>query len=214
MSQPQSAPPEVISRPDQADVSPNFDFTKISGVGVFPAFPSAEEVPAFSDAFSSAFAGALQTRQNQWKIINAKDLVERINSAGIGQGYKNLQADVNTFSQGAQVRVLTKTTQEFLERLGKSLGVNAFLLSSYEVRSLRLTRIVQPSIGAAILGAQPQPEQYTEYDCTIFVSLYKVGENFIWTAKHTVKSETTDFHAEELAKVLAGYVGKGTLRQL
>jgi opacity protein-like surface antigen len=215
MSQPQSAPaPEVISRPDHADVSPNFDFTRISGVGVFPAFPSGQEIPEFSDAFSGAFTQALQARQSQWKVISPRDLVQNINTAGLGKGYKNLQADVNTFGQGAQIRVLTGSTQEFLEKLGHSLGVNAFLLSSYAVSDQSMQRLVQPSMGAALLGAQPYMQPYVVHHCTVQVTLYQLGSGFMWTASHTIISETNQYPTEGLGKVFAAYVGKGTLRQL
>lgn len=75
---------EEIIKPDNVYVSPNFDFNKVSGLGIFPIFPSEIENPNFADAFSRAFTAELQTRQSQWKIIPPSELVAEINRRDLG----------------------------------------------------------------------------------------------------------------------------------
>ena len=116
-----------ISKPDIAYVSPNFDFIQISALGIFPIFPSEIENANFADAFSRALTAELQTRQSQWHIIPASELVGEINQKNLGRGYKNLQADMNTFAGGTGFGAMTQETRNFLKDLKKLTGYQLLL---------------------------------------------------------------------------------------
>jgi hypothetical protein len=193
-----------IDKPDQCYVSPNMDFNSINGLGMFPIFPSDIENPAFADAFSRALTAELQGRQSQWKIIPASDLVAQINQKDLGRGYKNLQADMNTFSGTTGFGAMTQETTKFLKDLDKLTGANSYLLGVYAIGR-------QKGVQQSLLG----PVQVNYTICKVKVILYQVNKGIMWDATHTVQTTgPIENNADALAKSFAAYLGKGTLRQL
>lgn len=195
---------EIITKPDKAYVSPNMDFGKIAGLGVCPTFPGNVESTDFADSFNGALISELQARQSQWKIIPTGELVSLINQHGLGRGYKNLQADLNTYGTEG-FGVMTAETKEFLKELGKKVGVNSYLLSTYKLSSF-------PTITQTLFG----PLRVTANKYEVVMILYQVDQGVMWAATHTVTSTSSDISAEasNLAKVFGANIGKGSLRQL
>ncbi len=195
---------EEITRPDIAYVSPNLDFNQIAGLGIFPIFPSEVENPTFGDAFSRSLTAELQARQSQWKIIPAVELVGQINQKNLGRGYKNLQADMNTFTGTQGFGTMTQETIKFLNDLNKITGTNSFLLGAYSIN--RQSRAERGPLG---------PYTITTTACKVKVLLYQLNKGIVWDATHTLQTQSNiESRAEPLAKVFAAYLGKGTLRQL
>jgi len=197
-------PPVEITKPDEAYVSPNLDFNQISALGIFPIFPGEIQNDVFADAFSRVLNAELQTKQSQWKIILPSELVGQINQKGFGRGYKNLQADMNTFSGATGFGAMTQETKNFLQDLDNVTGANSYLLGVYSIRR-------EKKIERSVFG----PMEITFIVCKVKIILYQINKGIMWDATHTVETESNiENNADVLGKAFASYLGKGTLRQL
>jgi len=191
-------------KPPEAHVSPKMDFTRISKLGVFPLFPSGGiEEQTFAEGLIAALTSALEARQAQWQVQGYREVVSAINERALGTGYKNLQADFNTFAGPGGQFVLSPATRKFLGDLQRTTGVDAFLIGTYSLTQ-------EPRLVRGPLG----PVQRVVDVSTVRVTLYyaKDAENW-WTAS-TGRYGARAGVIDEIAKSLGAYLGKGTLRQL
>jgi hypothetical protein len=202
---------EKILPPSSADVSPNMDFNKIGSVAVFPLFPGGGPIapglqsfedPAYAEQVVQAFSGELTAKQSQWEIRGPGDVLDSINKAQLGRGYKNLQADYNTTS--GQLAAFTQETRRFLSSLASAMKVDAFLFGSYDMASG--IQLVRTPLG-------PVNREVTQ--SSVNVALFYTKDQVIWW-RATSEMAATDRAklVNNIAKSLASYVGKGTLRQL
>jgi hypothetical protein len=192
--------------PPDASRSPNMDFTKIASVGIFPLFPSGQSVEneQFAESLISTLTGEIQQRQSQWKILSYKDILTAINTGNLGTGYKNLQADYNTFGGPGGQLILSPATREFLKDLRTKSGADAFLIGSY---TLGAHQEVQQNI---VFG----PVLVKSDMCTVRVSLFYAKDEQNWWMASINRYGKADAIVNEIAQSLASYMGKGTLRQL
>lgn len=198
-----SAPPPV-GPPNAASQSPNMDFAKIGSLGVFPLFvaPRGVEDEQFSEQMIGALTNEVQTRQSQWKIFGYREVLGFINQGNLGQGYKNLQADYNTFSPGGMF-VFSPPTREFLRQMQSTANVDAFLFGSYTIQQKEV-------VEQTILG----PARKAVWECHLTLSLWHAKDQQTWwTAEHGLAG-SRDQVVAQMARTMAAYVGKGTLRQL
>ncbi len=201
---------EKILKPSSADVSPNMDFNKIRSIAVFPLFPGAGVIggmqgyddPKYAQDVAQALTAELSTKQSQWKIRTPKEVLDTINKYALGRGYKNLQADYNTSS--GQLTAFTRQTQKFLATLAKKMKVDGFIFGNYVVVS-------QPTIVQTIFGPQKRHVVVSEVNVALF---YARDKAVWWRATSRIKGPDTTTVVNNIAKSLAAYVGKGTLRQL
>lgn len=88
-------------QPDEAFVSPDMKFEEITSVGIFPFLPLGDENDQLADLLNSSFGGEVQNRQGSaWRIRSHRQVLDYISQGGLGQGYKQLQADHNTSMSG------------------------------------------------------------------------------------------------------------------
>lgn len=190
--------------PDEAFVSPNMKFEDIRSVGVFPFFPLGDENDQLADLLNNGFGAELQNRQGgAWRIHTHRELLDYINQSGLGQGYKQLQADHNSSLQG--LLMLTPSTIQFLRALQAKHGLDAFLIGSYRIDS-QLEQQVD------LLTGQPRMVRVPVY--SVQVALYSVKANEIWWKAKIARSGNMSRVAKVATASLAANVGKGRLRNL
>ena len=205
-----SSQPEKILKPSSADVSPNMDFNKIKSIAVFPLFPGAGVIggmqgydnPKYAEDVAQALTSELAVKQSQWNIRTPKEVLDAINRSSLGRGYKNLQADYNTSS--GQLTAFTAETQKFLATLAKKMDVDGFIFGNYVVVS-------QPTVVKTILGPVTRNAVVSRVNVALF---YAKDKAVWWRATSEIKGLDNDAVVKNIAKSLASYVGKGTLRQL
>jgi hypothetical protein len=188
--------------PPVALVSPSMDFAKIKGVGIFPLFPAGLEDQQLSESLISSFQGEVQGRQSQWKIVPYREMLQFVNSGNLGTGYKNLQADYNTYGAPGGQLVLTAQTKQFLKDLQKMAGTDAFLIGTYAVGQPEPVRV----LGGTMIRLRPS--------VTVRMSLYYAPAERPWWTASVKRVGDFDRIAIDIAQSLAANLGKGTLAQL
>jgi hypothetical protein len=183
------------------------DFAKVASVGLFPLFPGGNSVEdqQVSESLVNAINGEVQTRQAQWKVLSYRDLLSAIQRGNLGTGYKNLQADYNTYAGPAGQLVLSPQTKTFLKDLTRVTRADAYLIGSYslgtelkQVRSLMSQKPIVVRVEAI----------------TVRLSLYYAKDEQWWWAASMKQSGKRDDILERLSQTMGAHIGKGTLRQL
>lgn len=192
--------------PPEASVSPKMDFGKVRTVAIFPVFPCGQiSEQQFAEQLVGELTGEIQRRQAQWSAISYRDVISLISKNGLGTGYKNIQADFNTYSGTGGPVVFSAASQEFLRQLASVSGAQAFVIGSYDLGNK------QQFVPGNVLV---RPHVETVESCTVRLSLYYAdGDENWWTATIT-RSGARKAIIGEIARSLAEYLGKGTLRQL
>jgi hypothetical protein len=183
------------------------DFTKIRSIGLFPLFPGGDSVEdqEVAEALINAINGEVQTRQAQWRTLSYRDLLSTIQQSNLGTGYKNLQADYNTFAGPAGQVVLSPQTKTFLKELARVTGADAFLIGSYSLSNE--VRQVHPIWSSRPIHVRVEA-------ITVRLSLYFAREEqWWWTASMKQAGKRADILGT-LSQTMGAHVGKGTLRQL
>ena len=189
-----------ISAP-QAYTDPNMNFDKIRVIAVLPPFPETTEDQVFSGAFGSRLESALASRQSQWRLVAARQVLQIVNQQNLGTGYKNLQADYNAPSSTIGQVAFTPATNAFVQQLRKATGADAFIVSTY-----KLDEPLLPGPIGNLLRSKTQ----------VKVSLlYANGSSAeCWWSAVVKRSKINDEVLQEMAASVAANIGKGTLLQL
>ncbi len=191
-------------QPDEAFVSPDLKFEEISSVAIFPFLPVRDENDQWADLLNDSFAGEVQSRQeNACRVHVHRQLLDYISQSGLGQGYKQLQADHNSSPMG--LLVLTPSTVQFFRTLHQKHGVDAFLIGSYQIGT-RVEQRVNCSTGQIDFTRIP------EY--TVRVALYSVKANEVWWRAKITRAGNMNQVARVVSASLAANIGKGRLRNL
>ncbi|MGH7594219.1 MAG: hypothetical protein ACRELE_10275 [Gemmatimonadales bacterium] len=189
----------------QAFVSPNMDFARINKVAIFPLFAAGQvSDDPYAEKLVAAITSEIQGRQAQWKILPYQDALALIQRYGLGAGYKNLQADFNTYAGPTGAFVISAPTRKFLADMEKAAGVDAFIFGTYALQKLAVTH-------NSILGG---PYVSMEEVTRVGLGLYYAKESQTWwnatVARYGNRADVID----AIARSLANAIGKGTLRQM
>lgn len=201
-----STPNRNQINPPTAYVSPNMDFTQISSLGVFPLFPSGNGVQeeALAEQLVSALTGEIQGRQSQWRIVNYRDALDCINQGNLGTGYKNLQADFNTFGGPGSQFVMTEGSRDFLDGFRTACAVDAVMIGAYSLATVRV-----PEKTAVVFNV------LRDYDTlAVNLALYYIPARQNWWTATIRRQGDKDEIVAEIASSLGAFLGRGTLRQL
>ncbi|MBN8645572.1 MAG: hypothetical protein J0L61_10090 [Planctomycetes bacterium] len=195
---------ERITAP-QASRSPKMDFDRIGTIAVFPLFPAGQvDEPEFAEGLVASLTEQVARHQSQWKIQSYRETLGFISQADLGAGYKNLQADFNTFGgPGGQI-VMSPATREFMRRLASVSGADAFIIGSYNL-GVQARQTQNPFTGAAV--------RYVDA-CEVRLSVYYAPDDENWWTAAVTRAGSRDFIRQEISSSLGAYLGKGTLRQL
>lgn len=192
-------------RAPQAFTDPDMNFDKIRVVAVLPVFPENVEDQIFSGALGMQLESALVTRQSQWKLIGAREVLQIINKNDLGRGYKNLQADMNVPASGMGQIAYSPGTNEFVRNLKRATGADAFIVGTYNFS--------QPVFGGVV--GQILSSVLPPGTCVKVSLLYANGtsaEN--WWSAIIKRKRINDQVLQEMAASVAANIGKGTLLQL
>ncbi len=201
----QSGPPQ-IQEPDEASMAPDWEFSKIHTLAVLPLSPVGQTDEQFADNLSASLTSELQQRQSQWKIIGEHEVITAINANSLTSGFKNLQADFNTFGGNGGQMVTSAATKEFLQQLGKATGADGFLIGTYKLTTVQ--------IQTGVNYYNNQPTYASEPQCKLELTLFDASTSHRWwTAVKTYRGERQSI-INALVQTMATYLGKGTLRQL
>ncbi|MDP2647817.1 MAG: hypothetical protein Q8P35_01035 [Candidatus Yanofskybacteria bacterium] len=191
----------------RAWTDPEMNFDKIRVVAVLPMFPQNVEDQVFSGAFGSQLEGALVTRQSQWRIVSSREVLQVINRNNLGNGYKNLQADMNVPSSGMGQIAYSPGTNAFVMSLKKTMGADAIIVGTYNFGS--------PS-GGGLMGALTSAITSAIGGTRVKVSLLYVNGSSAknWWSAELNRRRINDEIIQEMAASVAANIGKGTLLQL
>lgn len=199
-----SSSTERITAPS-ASTSPKMDFEKIRTIAVFPLFPAGQvDEQQFAESLVAELTAEVAKRQSQWTIQSYRETLGFINAGDLGSGYKNLQADYNTFGGPGGQMVVSPATREFLGRLSEVSGADAFIIGSYNLGTSQ-TYDSNPFTGTLI--------RYVD-SCEVRLSVYYVREDENWWTASVTRAGDRGKIIASIAQSLGAYMGKGTLRQL
>lgn len=184
----------------KAFTAPDMDFSKVRVVGVFPLFPSEEENQEFSGTFVNTLQEELATRQSQWRLVSYREMLQVINGNSLGTGYKNLQADYNMPGSEMGQLVLSPATRDFVRRLHKATGADAFFMGTYSLKA-------PPGLG--LLSGLKRVQLVR-----VRVSLLYVPTEESWWTGIVKRAGLSEQGVRDMAASIAANIGKGTLRQL
>lgn len=188
-----------------ASTSPKMDFGKIRTIAVFPLFPAGQvDEQQFAESLVAELTAEVAKRQSQWTIQSYRETLGFISAGDLGSGYKNLQADYNTFGGPGGQMVVSPATREFLRRLSEVSGADAFIIGSYNLGTSQ-TYDTNPFTGTRV--------SYVEA-CEVRLSVYYVREDENWWTASVTRGGDRNKIIEGIAQSLGAYMGKGTLRQL
>lgn len=201
-----------IFKPQELYRSPALDFTKVSVCGIMPINNIGSEYPTITYSLGQNLYNDLKSMQKAWNIISDEDLLRDINEGGLGRGYQNYIADLNTFSTvGGATPLFTAETQEFFKELRAQYNIDALLFTSYNYYERQLTSDSQSIIFKML-------EESTERHIEVYTALYNIETKRVWWVCRQGLKSGTNIPMEELVasatKSIGQNFGKGTLRQL
>jgi len=127
-----SSSPEMILKPEILYRSPQLDFTQVQTVAVLPVNNYQNEVPEVSGLINDGLPTELRGAQKAWNVISYDEVLRKVNEKGLGRGYQNYIADLNTYVQVAGgTPNFTAETLNFFEQLKKEMNFQALLFTSY-----------------------------------------------------------------------------------
>lgn len=202
-----SGPSEILKAPELYR-SPALDFTKVSKVAIMPINNYGNKLIGVANSFADGYYSNLKQSQNAWTVLHPQELLQKINQEGLGRGYQNYIADLNTFvSIGGATPLFTKETQNFFNTIMKDFDIQALLFSSYSYKE----RIVEKSLLGVIL-------KKTYLELTVYTALYNIPSKRVWwVARIKVSQDASDPINELVDKATRSFsenFGKGRLRQL
>jgi len=188
--------------------SPALDFTKVQAVAIFPVNNYGSEVPEVSGAINDGLAIELKGAQKAWQVIGYDEVLRKVNDKGLGRGYQNYVADLNTYVQAAGgTPNFTAETLTFFDQLKKELNFQALIFTSYSYSEEAGTKQV---LGLNI------PTKGKKLSVTSI--LYEISSRRAWwVARMSVQgNEATPIPnlVRAATQGIAQNFGKGTLRQL
>jgi hypothetical protein len=195
--------PEILYR------SPDLDFTKVQALAIMPVNCYSDEVPEITGLVNDGLPEQLKSTQKAWKIYSYDEVLRKVNDAGLGRGYQNYIADLNTYvTVAGSTPNFTKETQTFFDQLKSDMNFQALLLTSYGFSEYTVQK-------KNFLGGMVQA---TEKTLSVSVMVYDLDSHRTWwVAKLSLKSSEDFSNAQLAQKVLEGIAnnfGKGQLRQL
>ena len=190
--------------------SPQLDFSKVQAMAIMPINATTDEVPELTALINDGLPSELKRSQSAWKILGHDEVLRTLNDKGLGRGYQNYLADLNTYSMVAGTTPnFTAETKTFFSEIKKEMKIEAILFTSYGFKE---ETVVQP----ALFGMVNVPVQRKVL--TVSVILYEISsQRTWWVSKLTVQSTGKQRNADLAAEVLKGIAnsfGKGDLRQL
>jgi len=209
-----SASTDVIFKPEMNYRSPALDFSKVQAAAIMPVNCYTNEVTELSGLINDGLPAELKRVQTAWKIISYDDVLRKLNDAGLGRGYQNYIADLNTYSTVAGMTPnFTSETQNFFDQLKKEMNFEAILFTSYGFSE---KTVMETSFVGAMFGSPNQP--VIKKVLSVSVVLYDLSSKRTWwVAKLSLQSNMDMPNAELARKVIEGIAnnfGKGDLRQL
>jgi hypothetical protein len=200
-----SSKTEGIEKPQLLFRSPNLDFTKVAAVGIMPVNSHEVEIPEITGMLSEELASDLKRAQSAWKVISSDEILRRVNELGLGRGYQNYVADLNTFvGAGGATPLFSAETQKFFEQLKKEMNVQALLFTSYgysETTEIREFLGIKTPTTVKVLRVHT-----TLYDLSSLRTW--------WMAMIVTRGEENTKLVRDASLSFAQNFGKGTLRQL
>lgn len=201
--------PEVLYR------SPNLDFTKVQAAAIMPVNCYSNEVAKMTGLINDGLPAELNRVQTAWKIYSADEVLRKLNEAGLGRGYQNYIADLNTFiSVAGMTPNFTSETQTFFDQLSKKMDFQTLLFTSY---GFTRGTVQEKSTLNALLGGSGVVNVMKKR-LSVTVVLYDLASHRTWwIAKLTLTVDDSMTNTELARKVIEGIAnnfGKGDLRQL
>jgi len=205
---------DVIFKPEMNYRSPQLDFTKVQAAAIMPVNCYSNEVTEITGLVNDGLPAELKRTQVAWKIISYDEVLRKVNDAGLGRGYQNYIADLNTYVTVAGMTPnFTSETKNFFDQLKKEMNFEAILFTSYGFSEVT---VMETSIVGAMFGAPNQPT--VKKVLSVSVALYDLtSQRTWWVAKLSLRGSQSLTNAELARKVIEGIAnnfGKGDLRQL
>jgi hypothetical protein len=210
-----AASTEVIFKPEVNYRSPALDFTKVQAAAIMPVNCYTNEVVEFSSLINDGLPAELKRIQTAWKIYSYDEVLRKLNDAGLGRGYQNYIAYLNTFTSVAGMTPnFTAETQTFFNQLKKKMNFEAILFTSY---GFDRGTVQESSFLNKMLGGSGVVDVMKKR-LSVTVVLYDLASRRTWWIAKLTLTANDDMANTELArKVIEGisnYFGKGDLRQL
>lgn len=205
----------VIFKPEINYRSPALDFTKVQAAAIMPVNCYSNEVVEMTGLVNDGLPAELKRVQTAWKIFSYDEVLRKVNDAGLGRGYQNYIADLNTFTTVAGMTPnFTAETKTFFDQLKKEMNFEAILFTSY---GFDRGTVQEYSAVNKIFGGSGNV-QVMKKSLGVTVVLYDLtSRRTWWIAKLTLTVDDSMTNAELARKVIEGitnYFGKGELRQL
>jgi hypothetical protein len=191
---PSAKKPLTIPSPEWAYRSPNLDFSKIRTLCVFPPMAAGAETPDVTSGLGLGVQRHISAENPTWRVVSNVDLLQVINTRGLGRGYQNCVSDLSTHLQVAMATpAFTAETKGFLSDLSRHAGCDAVLFLRYSFASDFL---------GSTLGVR-----------TI---LYYIPESRAWWAASFNFTGPREWQqtVELVAQGIARSLGQGAIRQL
>lgn len=201
--------PEVLYR------SPNLDFTVVNAAAIMPVNCYSNEVPELTGLVNDGLPSEFNRVQVAWKIFSTDEVLRNVNDYGLGRGYQNYIADLNTYvSVAGMTPNFTSETKAFFQQLSEEMGFEALLFTSYGFSE---KTVMESNVVSAMLGG-PSQVPVVRKVLSISVVLFDLSSQRTWWVAKLSLQSAADFPNTELAhKVIEGICnnfGKGDLRQL
>ncbi len=201
----------MIIKPEILYRSPALDFTKVQAVVIMPVNSYESEVPEVSGAINDGLPIELKIAQQAWKVIAYDEVIRKMNEKGLGRGYQNYVADLNTFVQAAGgTPNFTAETYKFFEEMSNEMGFQAMIFTSYGY-SEQVQGGEKLLFGALDLSTKTKKLSVT----TILYDLS--SRRALWLGRLSLEGGDKVSILELVKSVVQGIsqnFGKGTLRQL
>lgn len=200
----------VIFKPELSYRSPALDFTKMQAIAIMPVNSYSNEVVEITSLVNDGLPAELERTQIGLKIFSYADVLRTLNKKGLGRGYHNYIADLNTYVTAAGMTPnFTSETQTFFDQFKKEMNFQAILFTSYGFFERTITKPGFLNYGTV---------QTIEKTLSVTVVLYDLtSRRAWWVAKLSLTGGENFTNAELARKVIEGIAsnfGKGELRQL
>lgn len=202
---------DMILKPEILYRSPALDFTKVQAVAIMPVNNYESEVPEVSGAINDGLPIELKSAQRAWKVISYDEVLRKMNEKGLGRGYQNYVADLNTYVQAAGgTPNFTAETFKFFEDLRKEMNFEALLFTSYGYSE-------EVKMGEKYLWGTVDLSSKTK-KLSVTVVLYDLSSRRAWwlgrlSLQGGEKVSILDL-VKSVVQGISQNFGKGTLRQL
>lgn len=206
---------DVIFKPEMNYRSPQLDFTKLTAIATMPVNCYSNEVTELTGLVNDGLPAELKSVQVGVKIISYDEVLRKLNDAGLGRGYQNYIADLNTYTSAAGMTpIFSSETQTFFDQLKMEMHFEAILFTSY---GFDRGTVIEHSTLNKILGGTGEVAVMKKR-LSVSVVLYDLTSHRTWwVAKLTLQADDDMPNAELAKKVIEGIgnnFGKGDLRQL